>query len=877
MPRGEKGILGARPAKKTFVFEVRRMFGYVRKFVPSAPPKLDAATVAGIIGSYLRKSARPGDKKAEEEFRHRTAPMTKVLVGRLMFIIISVFVIALLLVGAFFFIILSAPPPPPPQPSVVAPTISYSVQNWGVASFGEGNAFTAFASIPMEGRDVQEVGLHLDLFADEVPQSIFILKSRREQTTGYAEFRKYLEAELAKQGLMANELHIDQLRRLPKGSRAVIIVPSGFFPALLLGLTDPEFDLKSLLSEGNVVVYMGHGFDRGAIFEREGRVRVNADAVAKRLGFGIGPPSGARSEDGYNLRDPQYTLIPVERELPIASVHGSMQSVNMGKGYALFLPQPLDNGWLNGALAAQDVARLIQETAWQRAFGKKLVAVGEDRVLSANGTISTARILITAPYEKQDAFGKLQVSVLGLDNRSYGRTIFLKFDNVVKGELRHKPSALQTELTGQKLSVSGEFNEPESVWRLRKPVNVYLVFYNATSRVGSFLMQAEPITPTALYPISADVPIDVPSGDYYMRAEDPDGNVFAQSYLRVPEINITAEVQNFAGGYFSFEVKADGRPAEIRNVRVSLDGLQEQVLATRQSRIKSGSMVLEYIFQGRIAEGSHTFVIEHAGGRTTIAGSFTYPKNWWDNPLMQAGIVFTAIIFGVGMLLRKPEPIMYGIDVPDFPPMAKVLIPLPPKTVTDLFEALEGEYGWRYMPLEPRELKNGFRKVVYKGRGILIGDYNLEKLLEKLKEKGLVEEALGLWGLKRWVEESGKSMRHLAIFRRLRTVFVNNAVKFTEFGERKDCDTVISIPETVFVHIYDGDVMLPRVLASAQKGMAALVFANESEREAFKKRLYSPEPLLVALKLMKDHGRLVLADVEWFERKIIKKEKPGRS
>ncbi|MEM3030322.1 MAG: hypothetical protein QXH27_01175 [Candidatus Micrarchaeia archaeon] len=876
MPRrNERDILSAKPAKKSFVFEVRKRFAHVRKFIPAAPPKLDASTIAGLLGAYLRR--RRGDRQAEEEFRHRTAPMTKVLLGRLMFILIALFVIALLLVGAFFFIVLSAPPPPPPQPVVVAPTVSYSVQKYDVLSFGPGSEYAAFATVPMQGRDVQEVRLHLDLFADEVPQDIFLLKSRREQATQYAEFKKYLEAELAKQGLRANELHIDQLRRLPRESRAVIIVPSGFFPAVFLGLVDPDFDVRTLLGQGNVIIYMGHGFDRGAIFEREGRVRVNADAAAKRLGFGIGPPTGAHSEDGYNLRDPQYSIVPVERELPLASVHGSMYSVNIGSGYMLFLPQPLDSGWLNGAQAAQDVARLIQEAAWQRAFRGKLVAVGEKRVAAANGSVSANPLLLSTPYPKQNAWGRLQVSVVGLDNRTYGRTIFLKYDNVVRGQLRHSTSALPTELSGQRLTVSGEFNEPESVWRLRKPVNVYLVFYNSTSRVSSRLMQAEPVIPTALYPISADVEITVPSGDYYLRVEDEDGNVFAQSYLRVPEINITKEVQNFGAGYFSFDVKADGVPADLRNVRVSLDGLQETVLATRESRVTSGARVLEYVFQGRIGEGEHAFLIEYAGQKTTITGTYTFPKNWWDNPLMQVGLVFTAIIFVMGVLLRRPEPVMYGIDVPDFPPTAKVLIPLPPKTVTDLFDTLEAEYGWKYMPLEPRELKNGFRKVVYKGRGILIGDYNLEKLLEKLEAKGLVESALGLWGLKKWVQESRKSMRYLAVFRKLRTIFVNNAVKFTDFGERQDCDTAISIPETVFVHIYDGDAVLPRVLASAQKGASVLVFADNLEREVFKRKLYSPEPLLVALKLMKDQGRLVLTDTEWFERKIIKKEKAGRS
>ncbi|MEM4389998.1 MAG: hypothetical protein QXG98_05040 [Candidatus Micrarchaeia archaeon] len=871
MPRNGRDILSSKPAKKSFVFEVRKRFAYVRKFLPAAPPKLNVPTILSLLSAYLR---RKQDKRAEEEFRHHATPMTKVLLSRLMFIIIALFTIALLLVAAFFFVILSAPPPPPPQPIVVAPTIGYSVQKYDVLSFGPGNEYVAFVSLPMEGKDVGEVRMHLDLFVDEVPQNIFLLKSRREQATQYAEFSKYLEAELAKQGLRVNELHIDQLRRLPKGSKAIIIVPSGFFPALLLGLVDPDFDARMLLGQGNVIIYIGYGFDRGAIFEREGRVRVNADAVAQRLGFGIGPPTGAHSEDGYNFRDPQYSIVPVERELPIATVHGSMYSVNIGSGYMLILPQPLDSGWLNGAQAAQDVARLIQEAAWQKAFRGKLVAMGEKRIMAVNGSVRAAPMLLSTPYPKQNTWGRLQISVVGLDNRSYGRTVFLKFDNVVRGQLRHKTSALPTELSGQRLTVSGEFNEPESVWRLRKPVNVYLVFYNSTSRISARLMQAEPVIPTAMYPISADVDIDVPSGDYYLRVEDAEGNVFAQSYLRVPEVNITPEVLNFGAGYFSFDVKADGVPTELRNVRVSLDGLQETVLATRESRITRGASVLEYIFQGNIKEGQHTFVIEYAGQKTTITQTYTLPKNWWDNPLMQVGLIFTAIIFGVGMLLRKPEPVMYSIDVPDFPPMSKVLIPLPPKTVTDLFETLESEYGWKYMPLEPRELKNGFRKVVYKGRGILIGDYNLEKLLEKLEAKGLVERALGLWGLKRWVEESGKSMRYLAIFRKLRTIFVNNAVKFTDFGERRDCDTVINIPETVFVHIYDGDAMLPRVLASAQKGLSVLVFADNSEREAFKQKLYSPEPLLVALKLMEDQGRLILTDIEWFERKIIKKEKP---
>jgi hypothetical protein len=164
------------------------------------------------------------------------------------------------------------------------------------------------------------------------------------------------------------------------------------------------------------------------------------------------------------------------------------------------------------------------------------------------------------------------------------------------------------------------------------------------------------------------------------------------------------------------------------------------------------------------------------------------------------------------------------------------------------------------MPLSAQELKNEMRrKVTYKGVPIMITDYNLEKILNDLIEGGDVVKAVNLYGLKMWEEKSGRSMKYLALFRLLRSFFVNNAVPFTELNSRKDCDMFATVKgEGIYIHIYTDEGAFKRGLALVDSGKNFIVFESRKEMEEILKKLeLSYTPTAVILKSEISNGRII--------------------
>jgi len=189
--------------------------------------------------------------------------------------------------------------------------------------------------------------------------------------------------------------------------------------------------------------------------------------------------------------------------------------------------------------------------------------------------------------------------------------------------------------------------------------------------------------------------------------------------------------------------------------------------------------------------------------------------------------------------LRRPEKPTYTIDVPDFPPLEKVVVPVSKFSFLSLFDSINKEYKWSFMPLSAQELKNEMRrKITHKGVPILITDYNLDKIIEELIDSGDIVQAANFYGLKNWESKSGRSMRYLAIFRLLRNFFINNAIPFTDLNERKDCDIMVTVKgEPMYIHIYNDENTFKRALDLVTSGKNFVSFESKIEQDEILRKL----------------------------------------
>ncbi|MFA6907705.1 MAG: hypothetical protein WC263_02660, partial [Candidatus Micrarchaeia archaeon] len=178
---------------------------------------------------------------------------------------------------------------------------------------------------------------------------------------------------------------------------------------------------------------------------------------------------------------------------------------------------------------------------------------------------------------------------------------------------------------------------------------------------------------------------------------------------------------------------------------------------------------------------------------------------------------------------------------------------------------LNAGYSWKWMPLRSEEIKGGFRKLTYNGKPILIGDFNLERVLTKLKEEGSVKDELDYWGKTAWEKESNHSTRYLMIYRILRNVFVNNAVKFSKIDAIPECDVKAVLgSEEIYFHVMEEprERVAHRALATVPKGHTIIVFKTAEEAEDFRRSLNSPSKLAVALKMEVNNKNILLLPIK---------------
>jgi len=362
-----------------------------------------------------------------------------------------------------------------------------------------------------------------------------------------------------------------------------------------------------------------------------------------------------------------------------------------------------------------------------------------------------------------------------------------------------------------------------------------------------------------------DMQINAEPGVYVVKVEDNSGKVYAATMLKVIGLEIAFGKKDWKNGKFSFLLAAGGQAVQPKSFSVSMDDKNEKRYYQSSFKLQGDRSVIDYDYPYEIKGGDHTFKFTVGDWTTTLTENYKPPKQIWDNPLVLAFGGLAALIFGASTILRRPETVRYGLDIPDFPPMSTIKIPVKRETVLEIFDNVNAGYSWQWMPLRIDEIKNGFRRLTYNGKPILIGDFNLERILSKLREEGQVDETLGYWGRTTWEKESGHTLRYLTIYRILRNVFVNNAVKFSKLDAMKDCDVkVIAGKEEIFFHIMDGEPerVVHRAIATAKMGTTIIVFKTEDERDEFRNSLTSTSKLAIGLKMEVNNGNILLLPVK---------------
>jgi|GEM_PF-895308 len=864
---GAASVLQRRISKNAYVFDVHKKYSLARNFALKKKPETPMENIRENLQEVLAKKKPPeGGAKPSAIPRKtgRQSPLSNVLLTAIA--VILLFIIG----GAAFVIMAMGAPLGEDDGEGVAPAfmgkLSYSLQPPMMVSAEGERGTTARRGVFLINyaqENLSSLNFTIRLTPQKPITQVFLLNYPREGADSYPAFRQALFRLLPKNGIGISEIGIDELPLVPAG--AAVIAPTGYLPSMLLG-ADGKFDLAWLLSRGVDIVYIGFEFDKIALDPRGGTVPA---AGWRPVVFSRGAGS---SNDGFRLFDPQYSAsqAPASPLSFAPPIYGSVSVAKLGEGSMLFLPQTLDGGWRgDGEAAAEDIARLVVEGRWRRYHAETTISAPKLR----SGTVT----LLTGPVNVESAYVELAASASDR-NWAVRRTIVV--DSVGKAQrgemLPHKPVGLPTYVSGQKERFNIELREPRS-----DPVKLFVRFYQDGRVVSDEELELGLTNPTTDKP--KDVTVNVPPGTYVVQVEDGAGKIYAATLFDVgpPEISKPHVRDNldWKSGRLTFRMQSPIAQPNPRSLTITMDGGNARSFTQSSfQRERDGSVNVTFdIAGGAPAPGKHVFVFDFGPWSTEFESEYRLQKQMWDDPLVVGLGLLSVAVFAVGYFYRQKETPRYGLDIPDFPPLTTIKIPMKRETVLDIFDSVNAAFSWKWMPLRSDELKNGFRRLTYNGKPILIGDFNLERILSKLKDEGVVKECVGYFGLSRWEKESGRTVLYLAIYRVMRNIFVNNAVKFTKLGAVPDCDVKALVgKDEVYFHIMEDpfgkrrgqpgvaepDGVVHRALASAKKGTVIIVFATDEERDAFVDSLVSTSKLAVGLKMEMNNGKILLLPVK---------------
>ncbi|MEM4272672.1 MAG: hypothetical protein QXH30_03705, partial [Candidatus Bilamarchaeaceae archaeon] len=520
-------------------------------------------------------------------------------------------------------------------------------------------------------------------------------------------------------------------------------------------------------------------------------------------------------------------------------VKGCVSAFSYGDGTMLFLPQTLDGGWQKGADAAMDVHSLIIGMPWMEPIAS------DSRVVLLKDGPSVAEFF-TSTFEGDRKYAR----VVGFDNRSGNGFVIVAYaQKGTKGEIytlgHNIPPA---EVRPTQMDIVVDLREQGGEERL------FLSVRNFTSEVDRHSVSASKVAlnsqPTFAYTFK------LPGGDYILEIVDSENNAYARSYMRSGTLSIASVKPNYQQDEYTFNFLLDGKPIRLTG-SVYINGNPAKSKAFTNA--ESVSVDAARINGAPLDAGQNKFTFKLGDYSSDVTISKPAVKSIFTEPFFLGAVGIAAVALVIGFLFARQGAVIYGLDIPDFPPQSTRKIPMKKETLLAIFQKVNETYKWKNTPLKLNEIKGGFRGMLYEGKPIFISDYNLEYVLSRLEGMGLVKKELEYYGLSSWEKESGRGMRQLAFFRKLRDICINNAVPFTPLGKEEGYDSRITVMgQEMYVHLYDepGRVV-PNLLSSVSKGPNILVFEDEGEKDSFYEYISTGSAEATALKLEVQAGSVL--------------------
>lgn len=256
-------------------------------------------------------------------------------------------------------------------------------------------------------------------------------------------------------------------------------------------------------------------------------------------------------------------------------------------------------------------------------------------------------------------------------------------------------------------------------------------------------------------------------GDYLVRLSDQSGTIGA-ARVHVKALNIS--FSRSYGNLYEFSILLDGAPLESARTSVGLNHSGNSVSA----EIRNGRMSVHAL----LIQGENVFVIPLFGKKHYVS----YINNQEDVIAFYAkyltlGAVVAGIFYAVARISRKP---VYRIKIPESVQGSAVEVRLSPRDVISAIVEVEKRFGWKGVPVYAKEIGLGLKKFT---EGMEINEGNIEAIMKKLEQNGLVKSHLGLYAIPEWGDAKANAAKRI-----VRDKLVENGVDFSEKPFGFECE-----------------------------------------------------------------------------------------
>ena len=720
--------------------------------------------------------------------------------------------------------------------------------------------------IEYQAENLNSYEVTLKSYDKKIPSEIFVLRSERNSASNYAGFMRTLRSIFSEKNIVINEITIEELETMPSG--AVVIVPSGYIPKELLG-SGTELTPDSLADKGAVIVYIGRPFTKML----DGVSVVNTPtSIREKIPFTFDERATLSPSGNISLYDPLYAT-NARGSWSGELEYGAISVLTKGDGAFIFIPQTLEGGWRENPrepdkppykYAAEDVAKMILDVSWADSDSSRTYQLFSSE--TPEESMGGRFYLFSNPFKGTEKSIILDFAGHRIVEGENITVEDLKIVNVEKealGEIfiPEGYAVISSSISGRDVRVYGVLSEAEPA-----QVNMYLVIEDSEGN-EVYRMSRGRVNTQGEEPV--DVPVNLPKGEYTISFIDDSGYVYASSYLIVSSVDIEFVAESRS--IYTFYLTMDGESIPLTSIKVTVDdgdyGVYEFYDVEKTVRVD----VAEKTGGNPLPAGDHVFSFEIGGlVEDKVVPVSTKLPPIFENPLFIGSIVLSIIIAVVGIFYSRKEQVLFSVDIPNFPPIARQKIPISSDVIMSIFEKVNNNYKWKFTPLRLNEVKIGFKDIYYKGKPIYITDYNAEYILEKLKSKGKIKSALNYYAPTYWEEKSKKNISYLALMRKLRDICINHAIPFTSLDVSKDADSEVDVMgQKMFIHFYDrsGDMhdLFEGALSTVSKGITIILFRDEFDKSRFRTLLDSPTLAQLLLKFEVQSSSVLLlttADLE---------------